>query len=72
MTVDFSTPQLFAGVFTLHTLKKYTTPRVMAKPRGDKAKPKNIGQSYVTFVHFSLVTKTVPTVTFAIFTYAWP
>ena len=40
MTIDFSTPQLFAGVLTPHTLKKHTIPGVMAKPRGDKAKPK--------------------------------
>ena len=72
MTVDFSTPQLFAGVLTPHTLKKHTIPRVMAKPRGVRLSLRNIRQFYATFVPFSPVMRTVPTVTFAIFTCAWP
>ena len=32
ISADFSTPQLFAGVLTLHTMKKHTIPGVMAKP----------------------------------------
>ena len=39
-STDFSTPQLFAGVLTPHTVKKLIIPGVMAKTRGDKAKPK--------------------------------
>ena len=39
-SADFSTPQLFARVLTTHTVKKHTIPGVMAKTRGDKAKPK--------------------------------
>ena len=31
-SADFSTPQLFAGVITPHTMKKHTMPGVMAKP----------------------------------------
>ena len=31
-SADFSTPQLFAGVLTPHTVKKHTIPGVMAKP----------------------------------------
>ena len=39
-SVDFSIPQLFAGVLTLHTIKKHTIPGVMAKSRGDRTKSK--------------------------------
>ena len=39
-STDFSTPQLFTGVLTPHTVKKHTIPGVMAKTRGDKAKSK--------------------------------
>ena len=39
-STDFSTPQLFAGVLTPHTVKKHTIPGVMAKTRGDKTKSK--------------------------------
>ena len=38
-SADFSMPQLFTGVLTPHTVKKHTIPGVMAKTRGDKAKP---------------------------------
>ena len=39
-SADFSTPQLFTGVLTSHTIKKHTIPEVMAKAQGDRAKPK--------------------------------
>ena len=39
-SVDFSVPQLFAGVLTPHTIKKHTIPGVMAKSRGDRTKSK--------------------------------
>ena len=39
-SVDFLVPQLFAVVFTPHTIKKHTIPRVMAKSRGDRTKSK--------------------------------
>ena len=39
-SVDFSIPQLFAGVLTPHTIKKHTIPGVMAKSRGDRTKSK--------------------------------
>ena len=39
-SADFSTPQLFAGGLTPHTVKKHTIPGVMTKTRGDKAKQK--------------------------------
>ena len=38
--VNFSIPQLFAGVLTPHTIKKHTIPGVMAKSRGDRTKSK--------------------------------
>ena len=52
ITIDFSIPQLFAGVLTPHTLKKHTIPRVMAKPRGDKAKPKEYRAVLCNFCPF--------------------
>ena len=52
MTIDFSTPQLFAGVLTPHTLKKHTIPGVMAKPRGYKAKPKEYRTVLCNFCPF--------------------
>ena len=39
-SVNFSVPQLFAGVLTPHTIKKHTIPGVMAKSRGDRTKSK--------------------------------
>ena len=39
-SADFSTPQLFTGVLTPHTMKKHTIPGVMAKPQGDRVRPK--------------------------------
>ena len=39
-SVNFSVLQLFAGVFTPHTIKKHTIPGVMAKSRGDRTKSK--------------------------------
>ena len=39
-SADFSTPQLFTGVLTPHTVKKHTIPGVMAKPQGDRVRPK--------------------------------
>ena len=34
ISVDILVPQLFTGVFTSHTIKKHTIPRVMAKSQG--------------------------------------
>ena len=39
-SADFSTPQLFTRVLTPYTVKKHTIPGVMAKTRGDRAKPR--------------------------------
>ena len=39
-SANFSMPQLFAGVLTPHTVKRHTIPGVMAKTRGDRARPK--------------------------------
>ena len=39
-SVNFSVPQLFAGVLTPHTVKKHTIPGVMAKSRGDRTQSK--------------------------------
>ena len=55
MTIDFSTPQLFAGVLTPHTLKKHTISRVMGKPRGYKAKPKEYRVVLCNFCPFVLI-----------------
>ena len=41
-------------------------------PKGIRPIPRSTGQSCVTFAHFSQVTKTVLTLTFATFTSAWP
>ena len=48
-SADFSTPQLFTGVLTPHTVKKHTIPGVMAKTVGDRVRPK---EYKVVLCHF--------------------
>ena len=70
-SADFSTPQLFTGVLTPHTVKKHTIPGVMAKTRGDKAKLKEYKAVLCNFCLPSAVMKIVLTTTSVIFTCVW-
>ena len=71
-SVNFSVPQLFAGVLTPHTIKKHTIPGVMAKSRGDRTKSMEYKAVLCNFCSSFVVMKTVLTAMFVTFICVWP
>ena len=51
-SADFSTPQLLTGVLTPHTMNEQTIPGVMAKPSGDRVRPKEYKAGLCNFCLF--------------------